>query len=102
MNYYNHIYYYFPKNKHTNEEINTIVRASIVQALGRLWHRKASDTIIKLMKNVEVQEIGSEYKLRLIKECVKTLSQFKLKKRSIPIRLTLLDRNSMFVVSNSF
>ena len=29
-------------------------------------------------------------------------SQFKLEKRSIPIRLTLLDRNSMFVVSNSF
>ena len=29
-------------------------------------------------------------------------SQFKLEKCSIPIRLTLLDRNSMFVVSNFF
>ena len=63
-----------------------IVRASIVEALGMLWHRKASNSIIKLMENIELQEVDSEYKLRLIRECVKTLGKFKLKNALTPIK----------------
>ena len=83
---YGHIYWRFPKDKHSNEEIKMIVRASIVEALGMLWHRKASNSIIKLMENIELQEVDSEYKLRLIRECVKTLGKFKLKKALKPIK----------------
>ena len=81
-----HIYHHFPKDKHSNEEIKTIIRTSIVEALGILWYRKASNSIIKLMGNIELLEVDSKYKLRLIYECVKTLGKFKLKKSIKPIK----------------
>ena len=81
-----HIYYHFPKDEHSDEEIKTIVRATIIEALGMLWYRKASNSIIKLMGNIKALDVDSSYKLRLIRYCVETLGKFKLKKALKPIK----------------
>ena len=81
-----HIYHYYPKNKHSDEEIKTIVRTSIVKALGMLWYSKASNSIVKLMQNIKSQKIASKYDLMLIRECAKTLGSFNIKKTLKPIK----------------
>ena len=81
-----HIYHHFPKEKHSEEEIKTIIRASLVEALGLLWHRKSSNSIIKLIQNIISQETASKYDLMLIRECAKTLGTFKIKKTLKPLK----------------
>ena len=70
----------FPKEKFSDEEIKTIIRSTIVEALGILWYSKSSNSIIKLMQNIISQETASKSDLMIIRECAKTLGTFKLKK----------------------
>ena len=81
-----HIYHHFPKEKYSDEEIKTIIRSTIVEALGILWYSKSSNSIIKLMQNIISQETASKSDLMLIRECAKTLGTFKLKKTLKPLK----------------
>ena len=81
-----HIYHHFPKEKLSDEEIKTIIRSTIVEALGILWYSKSSNSIIKLMQNIISQETASKYDLMLIREGAKTLGTFKLKKTLKPLK----------------
>jgi methionine synthase II (cobalamin-independent) len=57
-----------------------------VKALGMLWYSKASNSIIKIMKNIQLEEVEREYKHLLIRECAKSLGIFNLKKSLKPLK----------------